>query len=393
MDATLFSGPRRLYLLISAYRECFSCVLGLSDTELARFLAERIVRAFTARLLTGLDLPARLWDVNLDEGFHRIVGLMQNPAVLGFELLSASAQLPFAEGVEVMIRAHDCYTLACNVEGIGLVLRRARVLSLQILQAQQWRHLVRLLVGIGRYGDMGYIFQMLKDNDQFEYLLRKGAAKAPGLHLAVSDFLQRTCPEDRELGKMVALAFGLHGRQASLWEIEADEIVGQMSPPLKDTSKIRQALTLAMENYSNAAMCYLNAGKMNKALKISKRAQVVALQISLLGGPFVLNISQSQLQILAQETLSVTNIVLLMKARDLQVDWISIIHERWVLHGDKAFFTDLKTAGILISSLVTRYLQRHEKEQSLASRAKDRMKQLVGLLPSPPASLLLKRDK
>lgn len=36
---------------------------------------------------------------------------------------------------------------------------------------------VRLLVGIGRYTDMSYGFQMLKDNHQFEHLLKKGLQK------------------------------------------------------------------------------------------------------------------------------------------------------------------------------------------------------------------------
>lgn len=123
------------------------------------------------------------------------------------------------------------------------------------------------------------------------------------MSIAVSEFLQRTCPEDRKLGKMVALAFGLHGHQAAIWQEEADEIVNQLTPPLKDTSKMRQTLTLAMENYSNAAACYLEAGKMDKALKISKLAQIIALQISMLGGHFIINVNSTQLQNLAQDNL------------------------------------------------------------------------------------------
>jgi hypothetical protein len=36
---------------------------------------------------------------------------------------------------------------------------------------------VRLLTGVGRYTEMNYIFQMLKDNEQFEFLLGKGLDK------------------------------------------------------------------------------------------------------------------------------------------------------------------------------------------------------------------------
>lgn len=140
-------------------------------------MTKQIVRAISDGLLTGLDVPARLWDVNLENNFHRIISLINSPAVLGQELLNASMQLQDPEAVEILIRAHDCFTVACNVEGIGLVLRRARVLAMQILQTHNRGLLVRLLVGIGRFGDMGYIFQMLKDNDQFEHLLRKRSAK------------------------------------------------------------------------------------------------------------------------------------------------------------------------------------------------------------------------
>jgi len=34
-----------------------------------------------------------------------------------------------------------------------------------------------LLTGVGRYTEMNYIFQMLKDNEQFEFLLGKGLDK------------------------------------------------------------------------------------------------------------------------------------------------------------------------------------------------------------------------
>jgi hypothetical protein len=36
---------------------------------------------------------------------------------------------------------------------------------------------VRLLTGVGRYTEMNYIFQILKDNEQFESLLGKGLVK------------------------------------------------------------------------------------------------------------------------------------------------------------------------------------------------------------------------
>jgi len=78
----------------------------------------------------------------------------------------------------------------------------------------------------------------------------------------VSQFLQRSCPQNRELAKMVALTFGLHDHQGELWQTEADEALRLISPPLKDNSKTRQTLALAMENYSHASMCYMQVCEM-----------------------------------------------------------------------------------------------------------------------------------
>lgn len=57
---------------------------------------------------------------------------------------------------------------------------------------------------------MGYVFALLKENDQFEYLLRKGMDRLPLLRLALLDFLRPNCLENRELFRLVALHFHMH---------------------------------------------------------------------------------------------------------------------------------------------------------------------------------------
>jgi len=42
------------------------------------------------------------------------------------------------------------------------------------------------------------VFQLLKDEDQFEYLLRKGMDRLPLLRLALLDFLRPDCAQNRE---------------------------------------------------------------------------------------------------------------------------------------------------------------------------------------------------
>jgi len=45
--------------------------------------------------------------------------------------------------VEILIRAHDCYTAALNMEGIAAVLHHAHVLTTKLLQKQKWALMVR----------------------------------------------------------------------------------------------------------------------------------------------------------------------------------------------------------------------------------------------------------
>jgi spatacsin len=47
--------------------------------------------------------------------------------------------------VEILIRAHDCYTAALNMEGIVAVLHRAHILAAILLQRQDWALMVTTL--------------------------------------------------------------------------------------------------------------------------------------------------------------------------------------------------------------------------------------------------------
>jgi Spatacsin C-terminus len=49
--------------------------------------------------------------------------------------------------VELLIRSHDCYTAACDMEGIADVLLRARSITANLLQQQEWQ----LMVGVRKF--------------------------------------------------------------------------------------------------------------------------------------------------------------------------------------------------------------------------------------------------
>lgn len=72
---------------------------------------------------------------------------------------------------------------------------------------------------------MNYVFQILKENDQFEYLLRKGSSQDSALKTALLEFLRKYCPDNGDLYKIVALHFALFSEVAILWEREAQSII------------------------------------------------------------------------------------------------------------------------------------------------------------------------
>jgi hypothetical protein len=113
--------------------------------------------------------------------FNRLVTLCVDPiwtAMLGSRLLESALDLErkneFPIAVETVIFSHSCFTLISDVEKISQILNHTRSFISQLLAIGQFGLITRLLTGVQRYREMNYVFSLLKENDQFEYLLRKG---------------------------------------------------------------------------------------------------------------------------------------------------------------------------------------------------------------------------
>lgn len=178
--------------------------------------------------------------MNINTDFHLILQLLpDNCSILGTKLYMFANSLHKFQNespenydlntlsiiIELLIRAHSCFTTDCNMEGITLVLKKCQMIISILLTMQNWRLMVRLLTGVGRYTEMNYVFQILKENEQFEYLLRKGFSKDNALRIALLEYLKKFCPDNKELYRMVALHFALFSEVAQLWEKEADNYI------------------------------------------------------------------------------------------------------------------------------------------------------------------------
>lgn len=207
--------------------------------QVSDLICEQLVNHLQNYVETKADKPM-MWDLNLNTHFHYILRLFQRDcSILGRKIFNY-AQVLFRSHmtstheirmneltfiVELIIKANDCFTSDCNMQGISNVLNQCKTMVMHLVTLRSWKLIVRLLTGIARYTEMNYIFQILKDNDQFEYLLMKGSNRENSLKIALLAYLKKNCPMEKDLYKMVALHFAMFSEVALLWENDAIGVI------------------------------------------------------------------------------------------------------------------------------------------------------------------------
>lgn len=358
--------------------------MEMTPNEIADFVAEQVSRAIIKSRFYLLHTSVLhsfgqnfLWDYDLDRDFHLFLELCPNSSLLGHSLLkycealkvyrqfnSAAAKNLEPESidpgqsetlanlraimenqvlshkkqntimVELLIKAHDCFVHECSMEGIHFVLARCKVLVSVLAVAQSWRLIVTLLMGVGRYRDMYYCFEVLLKNDQFEALLGQFEEdQCNGFKDAIIDYLREYHPDDKENYRLVALHFQMFQELAQIHETEAKQIIdselqkhekkmddetstatkklvsnqmdegtgtsnainsstltidGNLSSAIASgvnflvcTKQLVESLTTAMDCYANAAENYLFDNKLGLAQRAASNAELVAMQIHL----------------------------------------------------------------------------------------------------------------
>ncbi|KAJ8924490.1 hypothetical protein NQ315_007287 [Exocentrus adspersus] len=355
----------------------FIRVYNWSKDEITDFICEEVVNAVSKYVRSKSD-DFLMWNLRMDQEFHLVLQLLQdNCSLLGNKIYSyanatykvqQSADLDFkiselALVIELLIIAHDCFTADCNMEGISLILKTCQSIVSHLLVLHSWKLIVRLLTGVGRYTEMSYVFHILKENDHFEFLLRKGSRKDNALKAALLDYLKKYCPDNKDLYKIVALHFALFSEVALLWEREALAVIKNLIAISKlemqnnrlnadtqpyvlftNTDGTRLCLNKAIENYTHATEFHLQGEKLAKAMKAAKQAELIALQMSLLKGlsstgtaVCLLNLSQAQILALISKELSFDQSLILVQAYDYTPDWASVLYEQCILRNNTAY--------------------------------------------------------
>ncbi|WAQ97767.1 SPTCS-like protein [Mya arenaria] len=146
----------------------FLATSSLTAEQVAGFVADAILQTYRISLGDVIAGDSEMFFDPSDNmtDFHQIVRLCREPSLLGNRLVDSVALMAgdledmsdkvLTLQTELLIMAHECYTAACDMEGISNILRAARMLTWQLVAASEYQLMTRLLTGVGRYNEMTY---------------------------------------------------------------------------------------------------------------------------------------------------------------------------------------------------------------------------------------------
>lgn len=119
-----------------------------------------------------LKLPLWNAETRRSSGFVELIQLLRNAEVLGHRLVDlvqsvaaavqrTSPRLLVVQTV-LLVFANDCFTVSASTNGVARVLAAVKPVILGLFEARLYDAVVYLLVSIGRYSDMSYVFDGLK---------------------------------------------------------------------------------------------------------------------------------------------------------------------------------------------------------------------------------------
>ncbi|XP_041442860.1 spatacsin isoform X2 [Xenopus laevis] len=330
---------------------------GLSPQTVAQIVAEEGVRVWRAG-------PLEVYNASeIRQRFLQLVKLCQDPTLVGLTLLDYLENVPLTEQhciIELLISAHDCFSLTCHLEGIRRVLQACRHLTESHLAAnQEFSLMVRLLSGIGRYNEMVYVFDILHKAQHFEVLLRKQLDTKGGLQTALLEYIKRCHPGDSEKHNMTALCFSLHRdighnhEQAALiqlkliqsraWEYWMTELV-----------ELRSALMKTLTLLIDAAESYSKDSCVRQSLRCARLTRLLTLQLHLLNNSHQTKLINLDRENLMEPILALPRFyqaVIVTEAYDIQPDWAEVLYHKVILSGDFQYLDEFKQRELLRSGV------------------------------------------
>ncbi|XP_072255220.1 spatacsin [Pyxicephalus adspersus] len=335
---------------------------GLAPEMVAQIVAEEYMK-----LLRSLDKEGQAEMYNVSEkrdNFLQFAKLCPDPTLVGLNLLEHLETVPLTELqaiIEVLIAAHDCFSLTCHLEGIRRVLHVCRHLTeMHLAPKQEYSLMVRLLSGIGRYNDMVYVFDILHKNQHFELLLRKQLDIKGGLQTALLEYIKRCHPGDSEKHNLTALCFSMHrdighnhehAAKIQLKLIQSQPWEHWMSELEELKSSIMKALTLLID----AAESYSKDSCVRQSLRCARLTRLLTLQFHLLKSGHktrLINLDRENLIECIMALPRFYQAVIVTEAYDMQPDWAEVLYHKVILGGDLQYLDELKQRQLLSNGVI-----------------------------------------
>ncbi|XP_058011704.1 spatacsin isoform X2 [Ahaetulla prasina] len=331
----------------------------LEPGAVAELVAEEITRELLAPLegrgkqTPGLSLAEE------SQRFLQLAKLCQDHTVVGMKLLDKVSSMPHGElacTVELLILAHNCFSLTCHMEGITRVLQAARLLTDEHLAPkEEFGLVVRLLTGIGRYNEMTYIFDLLHEKHYFEVLMRKKLDPNGTLKTALLDYIKRCRPGDSEKHNMIALCFSMCREIGENHEAAANVQLKLIeSQPweesLQDVPSLKKLLMKALTLFLDAAESYSKDFCVCQSLRCKRLTRLITLQLHFLTTQHktkLINLRRKSLMpcILALPRFYQAAVV--AEAYDFTPDWSEVLYQQVILKGDFNYLEEHKQHGLL----------------------------------------------
>ncbi|KAJ8344407.1 hypothetical protein SKAU_G00317360 [Synaphobranchus kaupii] len=340
--------------------QAFISVQNLQPETVAQILSKAVVQGLLADAQDKEPAGKQIYcPSDGREAFLQLAKLCGDPNLVGTNLLDNISTIPLGElgcTVELLILAHDCFSLTCNMEGIMRVLQAARHLShTHLAHGERYSLLVRLLTGIGRYNEMTYIFDLLNQNHRFEMLLRKKVESNSRLKTALLDYIKRCLPGDSEKHNMVALCFSMCREIGENHEGAArTQLKLIQSQPWAVTPELRNALTKVLTLLKDAAESYSKDWCVRQAVRCVKLAKLVTLQLHFLNhgqDQRVINLQPAELLDAVVALPRCYQAFVIAEAYDFTPDWAEVLYQKVVIKGDFAYLEEFKRHRQLQASL------------------------------------------
>jgi spatacsin len=384
----------------------FVTIASISDQRLATFVSGVMLDSLRGhddlfpaagreqRETPVLRLPKRLCtvDTRKSSGSVDLIQMFDCADVLGYRLVelikSVDAMMKdtsvklLTVQVILLTYANDCFTIAASASGVAVVLAVVRRVVLKLFETQQYDMIVYLLASIGRYGDMNYVFDGLKQEGQFDLLFVNELQNEERYRLALIDFIHRFHPDDTVTQRRIAEHFGMHQELAKITELSAAVRLEKLGATKLASRGAAVPLKSALQEYVKAAELYAKAKCSFEVLSCMSKVRLLVLQSQLLktSPPVrIVNLTDDEALGFVKSCQNFNDARIVQEAYRLSVVWADVVFEKAVKNGVIRYVDDMVSAKRLtndiLNSVVHRYLALRPTEVTSSARAN--MKRLL----------------